>query len=175
MNLGMIGVLTVASSAILLLLAAANIPNAVSGGGGSRDTTSQICDEPPCNVSILGKAFVPSTFHVRPNAVVTWTNTDEMPHTVTSGSPGDELSGAIFDSGIPMIMKGEKWQHHFNATSAGTYEYYCQAHPAMAGTIIVEGQVVPEFNALGLALLVAGVIGPLLAITRMKAHQFGIH
>lgn len=171
MNLGIIGILTVVSGATLLLLTAANIPNAFSGGGGSRDSTSQVCDEPTCGISISGATFVPGTLHVQPNSAVTWTNMDKMVHTVTSGSPGDEYSGAIFDSGIPMMLQGEKWQHHFNATSAGTYEYYCQAHPAMAGAIIVEGEVVPEFPALGLTLLVAGVIGSLLAITRISAHR----
>ena len=57
---------------------------------------------------------------------VTWTNTEE-PHTVTARD-------GSFDS--DRIPQGESFTHTFD--EAGTFEYFCQIHPAMEGTVIVE-------------------------------------
>jgi plastocyanin len=55
---------------------------------------------------------------------VTWTNEDSTTHTVT---------GDGFDSGD--IAPGESFSHTFD--SAGTYQYSCQYHPTMQGTVEV--------------------------------------
>ena len=57
---------------------------------------------------------------------VTWTNTEE-PHTVTA------RDGSFNSDRIP---QGESFTHTFD--TAGTFDYFCQVHPAMEGTVIVE-------------------------------------
>jgi plastocyanin len=57
---------------------------------------------------------------------VTWTNTEE-PHTVTARD-------GSFNSGS--IPQGGSFTHAFD--TAGTFEYFCEIHPAMEGTVIVE-------------------------------------
>ena len=57
---------------------------------------------------------------------VTWTNTEE-PHTVTA------RDGSFNSDRIP---QGGSFTHTFD--TAGTFDYFCQVHPAMEGTVVVE-------------------------------------
>lgn len=58
---------------------------------------------------------------------VTWTNRDDVPHTVVS-------STKVFKS--PPLDTDEKFSYTFKET--GTFEYYCSMHPRMTGKIIVK-------------------------------------
>ncbi len=77
-------------------------------------------------VDIEGFAFQPSALTVSPGTIVTWTNQDNAPHTVTS-------SEGKFDSGS--LNKGQKFS--FNFTAPGVYDYRCNIHPSMRGQIEV--------------------------------------
>ena len=68
---------------------------------------------------------------VKEGAVVVFSNSDTVPHTVTSGSPGDP-SGE-FDSGP--FGTGQTFAQKFD--DAGVYDIFCSIHPAMTGTIVV--------------------------------------
>jgi plastocyanin len=57
---------------------------------------------------------------------VTWVNDDSGRHTVTS-------KDGAFDSG--MMGKGQSFSYTFD--KAGEYQYFCQPHPNMAGTVVV--------------------------------------
>lgn len=83
-----------------------------------------------------GKSYAPKTLTVAVGTTVEWENEDSAGHTVTSGNPGDADFGTIFDSGFPLIKPGDSWEHTFDAT--GTFPYFCQVHPWMTGTIVVE-------------------------------------
>jgi plastocyanin len=72
------------------------------------------------------KAFSPSVIKVTSGATVTWTNDDQVIHTVT------DLGGS-FDSGF--IQAGETWDNTFDAKD--TYYYFCSIHPWMKGIIVV--------------------------------------
>lgn len=72
------------------------------------------------------KAFSPSVIKVSPGTTVTWTNDDQIIHTVTD-------LGGKFDSGL--IQAGEAWDHTFDAK--GTNYYFCSIHPWMRGAVIV--------------------------------------
>lgn len=63
---------------------------------------------------------------IAPGDVVTWTNTDTMPHTVTAGAPGAPLPPAQggFDSGT--LSPGATWAYRF--CRARTAIYYCRTH-----------------------------------------------
>ena len=62
---------------------------------------------------------------------VVFSNSDAVPHTVTSGTPGHP-SGE-FDSGL--FGTGQTFTQTFD--EAGEYDFFCSIHPAMTGTIVV--------------------------------------
>jgi predicted secreted protein with PEFG-CTERM motif len=64
-----------------------------------------------------------------------WNNIDSVGHTVTAGTPAEGFSGH-FDSGL--IAPGKMFFHEFD--EAGTFPYYCVAHPWMQGTVMVSGE-----------------------------------
>ena len=79
------------------------------------------------NAVMQNIAFSPSSITIRQGDSVTWTNKDNVQHTVISDS-GSELSSGI-------IQPGQTYSHTFN--TPGTYTYHCNIHPMMTGTIIV--------------------------------------
>lgn len=64
---------------------------------------------------------------------VVFSNSDSVPHTVTSGSPSSPTR--LFDSGA--FGAGETFGTSFD--EAGEFDFYCTLHPQMTGTVIVEG------------------------------------
>ena len=80
------------------------------------------------SVAIENFAFAPSSITVSEGTTITWTNNDNVDHTVTSTS-GPES----FDSGN--MGQGETFRHTF--TQAGTYDYICSIHPFMRAQVIV--------------------------------------
>src|SRR5919108_6562462 len=84
------------------------------------------------------EAYSPNPVNVHVGDVVTWTNRDSLPHTVTSGING--RPDGRFDSSPnfnPVIAPAATFNHTF--TEAGGYPYYCALHPNMVGTVIVAG------------------------------------
>lgn len=80
-------------------------------------------------VEIKGYAYSPLAITVKVGTKVTWTNQDSVKHTVTS----DEEAPDKIDSGL--FGKDESFSFTFD--KAGTYQYFCQPHPYMKGTVIV--------------------------------------
>ena len=78
-------------------------------------------------VKIDNFVFGPQTVTVPVGATVTWTNHDDIPHTVVS------IEG-VFKSKVRDT--DEKFSYTF--TKAGTYPYYCSVHPKMTGTVVVK-------------------------------------
>ena len=78
-------------------------------------------------VSIDNFTFTPATLVVAPGTTVTWTNQDDIPHTVTA-------TNKAFKS-KPLDTNN---QFSFTFTAAGTYGYFCSLHPHMTGEIIVK-------------------------------------
>ena len=76
--------------------------------------------------SIDNFTFAPATFTVEKGTPVTWTNHDDIPHTVA------DLKGR-FKSKV--LDTGDQWQHVF--TETGTYDYFCTIHPHMTGRVVV--------------------------------------
>jgi amicyanin len=71
--------------------------------------------------------FVPQRLTVKAGTTVTWTNADDIPHSVASTTK-------VFKSKV--LDTNDKFS--FTFTTAGTYEYFCSLHPHMTGTIVVE-------------------------------------
>lgn len=78
-------------------------------------------------VNIINMSFVASTTTVTKGTTVTWTNSDDMAHTVTA----DDNSFASND-----LNKGDSFTHTFNST--GTFAYHCSIHTGMTGSVVVK-------------------------------------
>jgi plastocyanin len=78
-------------------------------------------------VKIDNFSFGPQTVTVPVGATVTWTNRDDIPHTVVS-------TDGVFKSKVQDT--DEKFSYTF--TKAGTYPYFCSVHPKMTGKIVVQ-------------------------------------
>lgn len=81
------------------------------------------------SVAIKDFAFGPKTVTVKKGTTVTWTNSDSMPHTVTTSFGAPEA----FDSGS--MANGKSFTHTFN--TVGTYDYVCTFHASMKGVVVV--------------------------------------
>ncbi len=101
---------------------------------------------PTYNIQIIPGASSPSSpFHYYPPNVaipagttISWSNDDpDQPHTVTSGFPGSNNAGALFNSGI--IPYQGLFTYTFN--QPGNYPYFCTIHPWRAGVITVNSAV----------------------------------
>jgi 3',5'-cyclic-AMP phosphodiesterase len=79
------------------------------------------------DVSVNNFSFAPAMASVPLGATITWTNRDDVPHTVVS-------TEQKFKS--PVLDTGEKFSHRFD--DAGTYKYFCSLHPKMTGQVVVE-------------------------------------
>ena len=78
-------------------------------------------------VKIDNFTFAPQSVTIKAGTTVTWTNEDDIPHTVAATSKA--FKSKVLDT-------DDKFS--FTFTSAGTYEYFCSLHPHMTGTIVVE-------------------------------------
>ena len=68
--------------------------------------------------------------------IVSWTNHDNAPHTVTQGTSPDVDSDPDFQSGN--VSQGQSYFHTF--ATAGTFAYFCEVHPSMT-TAVTVGEV----------------------------------
>jgi plastocyanin len=78
-------------------------------------------------VKIDNFSFGPTTLTVGVGTTVTWSNRDDIPHTVVS-------TDKVFKSKV--MDTDEKFSYTF--AKAGTYPYFCSVHPKMTGTIVVQ-------------------------------------
>lgn len=78
-------------------------------------------------VTIDNFSFTPATLTVIAGTRVTWTNHDDIPHTVAE-------SDLKFKS--KALDTNDSFSHDF--TKPGTYEYFCSLHPKMVAKIIVQ-------------------------------------
>jgi plastocyanin len=100
---------------------------AVLAGAGRLKADDAKSAGPAADVKIDNFSFTPQTITVAPGTTVTWTNRDDIPHTVVS-------SEGIFKSKVRDT--DEKFSYTF--TKAGTYGYFCSVHPKMTGTVVVQ-------------------------------------
>jgi|SRR5215831_7715767 len=81
----------------------------------------------PAEVKIDNFTFTPATLTVPAGTEVTWTNRDDIPHTVVSDD---------------QVMKSKTLdtddKFTFSFTKPGTYSYFCSLHPKMKGKVVVQ-------------------------------------
>ena len=78
-------------------------------------------------VKIDNFSFGPGTLTVPVGTTVTWTNRDDIPHTVVSND-------GAFKSKV--LDTDEKFS--FTFSKPGTYPYFCSIHPKMTGKVVVQ-------------------------------------
>jgi plastocyanin len=78
-------------------------------------------------VKIDNFSFGPQSITVSPGTKVTWTNRDDIPHTVVS-------TEGVFKSKV--LDTDETFSFTFD--KPGSYPYFCSVHPKMTGTVVVK-------------------------------------
>jgi plastocyanin len=107
------------AAALAILAAAAVLPAAAAQAAGTQAAETE--------VKIDNFTFAPQSITVKAGTTVTWTNDDDIPHTVASKTK-------LFKS--KALDTGDKFS--FTFTTPGAYEYFCSLHPHMTATIVVE-------------------------------------
>jgi plastocyanin len=78
-------------------------------------------------VQIGNFTFNKAVLTVKPGTTVTWTNGDDIPHTVVSKE-------GLFKSKV--LDSGDRFS--FTFAKPGQFGYFCSIHPHMTGTIVVK-------------------------------------
>jgi plastocyanin len=92
------------------------------GGAAAQDKVAATAE-----VKIDNFSFGPTALTVPVGTTVTWTNRDDIPHTVVS-------TDGVFKS--KALDTDDKFSFVF--TKVGTYPYFCSIHPKMTGTVVVQ-------------------------------------
>jgi plastocyanin len=116
-------------AALTLLAAAGALVVGCGGGnnssGGGPTTSGAGTPASGTAVAIDNFAFSPATLNVKMGQQVTWTNKQDVEHTVTA-------DGGTFDHPMPPNAT-----FSFTFPKAGSFAYHCRIHPSMKGTVVV--------------------------------------
>ena len=85
-------------------------------------------------IDIANFAYEPAEIVIAAGTEVVFTNSDSAPHTVTAGTDAEPMPDA-FDSGL--LQQGDTFSFVFD--EPGEFAYFCDRHPPMTGTVVVEG------------------------------------
>jgi alcohol dehydrogenase (cytochrome c) len=99
-------------------------PPQLAGAGGTGTETAIGANVSQANVVDFG--FAPGNDLVPPGTTITWTNTGQVGHSVTSDD-------GVFDSGD--LPPGQTFSFTFD--TPGTYWYFCRPHPFMRARVVV--------------------------------------
>jgi plastocyanin len=114
----------IASLAVALVLGMG-----VFGTGRRGSVTSAQEKMSTTEVKIDTFSFGAVTLTVPVGTAVTWTNRDDIPHTIVSTDDPKAFKSKVLDT-------DEKFS--FTFSKAGTYPYLCSIHPKMTGNVIVQ-------------------------------------
>jgi len=125
----------VVAFAMLLLMAApgprrvwaATAPGSAPATAGGTSPIAPDKASAGVDVKMDNFSFTPQEITVKAETTITWTNRDDIPHTVTS-------TDQVFKS--KTLDTDDKFT--FTPTKPGTYSYFCSIHPKMTGKIVVE-------------------------------------
>jgi plastocyanin len=98
-----------------------------SWGVNSYRVLAQDKNAATAEVKIDNFSFGPTVLTIPAGATVTWTNHDDIPHTVVSND-------GVFKSKV--LDTDEKFSYTF--TKPGTFPYFCSIHPKMTGKVVVQ-------------------------------------
>src|ERR1700722_5232700 len=110
-------------------LAAALVLLPAAGGAARVANSTPQAAPATAEVKIYNFSFSPATLTVAPGTTVTWTNRDDIPHTVVNSDDPKAFKSKVMDT-------DEKFSYTF--TKPGTFAYFCSVHPKMTGTVVVK-------------------------------------
>ena len=113
------------SSAVLLAMLGLAIAGLGSGSGNFAASAQQ--KPQTLEVKIDNFSFGPAELTMPVGTTITWTNRDDIPHTVVS-------TGKVFKSKV--LDTDEKFSFTFD--KPGTYPYFCSLHPKMTAKVVVQ-------------------------------------
>jgi len=116
-----LGVLVVAG-ALLVLAFGGGSDSGIPGSSGSSGSPLG------SSITISNFMFSPMTLTVKPGATIAVTNKDSATHTLTAAGSGGFNTGNITQNQTKMFTAPMK---------SGTYQYICNIHQYMMGTITV--------------------------------------
>ena len=111
---------------LLCVVAFAGLVLTACGGDEEPAATSGEEASGTTEVDIANFKYEPDTISVSAGDTVTWTNSDEAPHTATADDED-------FDTGD--LDRGDEGEVAFD--EPGSYPYYCRFHAFMRGTVEV--------------------------------------
>jgi plastocyanin len=129
----------VAAAALLVLVSACG-----SSGGSSAGSSGKGASAPssaaPNTVTTKLLSFMPQTLTVKAGTKVTWTDSDDIGHTVTTGTftvGSDQLRTSEHPDGVIDMPLKQGTDVTYTFTKPGKYVYYCSIHKGMNGEIVV--------------------------------------
>lgn len=85
--------------------------------------------------------FMPKDLQVSVGTKVTWTNSDAILHTVTSGTRRADAQGQPVDvrkdGRFDLQLDGKGQSGSYTFTDTGTFTYFCDRHPGMDAAVTV--------------------------------------
>jgi plastocyanin len=112
-----IGLASVVAALLVIFAAAGQV-----GGAAAQEKSAATAE-----VKIDNFSFGPTALTVPVGTTVTWTNRDDIPHTVVS-------TDGVFKS--KALDTDDTFSFLFS--KPGTYSYFCSIHPKMTGQVIVQ-------------------------------------
>lgn len=89
--------------------------------------SQQLAHEMAATVKIDNFSFSPATLEIKSGTTVTWTNADDIPHTVVSDDKAFKSKALDTDD-----------KFSFTFDKPGTYPYFCSLHPKMTAKVVVQ-------------------------------------
>ena len=114
---------------VVLLPVLAALAVAGTGCGGDDSDGGEDASAAAAEATIATFMFEPDPIEVEAGTAVTWTNEDDILHTVTAVKSG----GVTFDE----RLDGAGTTAEVAFDEAGTYEYVCAVHDGMEGSVVV--------------------------------------
>jgi len=119
--------LRILGMAILLVVGFDQATNLVRSANAAPVLNPSTANEMAAEVKIDNFNFSPATLEIKAGTTVTWTNADDIPHTVVSNDK--------FFKSKPLDTD-QKFSFTFE--KAGTYPYFCSLHPKMTAKVVVQ-------------------------------------
>ncbi|WP_164512490.1 cupredoxin domain-containing protein [Nocardioides baekrokdamisoli] len=126
------GILAASALTLALATACGTSGSSGAGNGATLDNATTV------RTSLL--SFMPATLTVKAGSTVTWTDTDSIAHTVTTGTfvvGSDGLRTSENPDGVINMPLSPGKNVTFTFTKPGKYVYYCSIHKGMSGEIVV--------------------------------------
>jgi plastocyanin len=123
----MIRTLRIMGMAVLIVAGFNQAASSFRGVHAAPMLKTPAANEMAAEVKIDNFSFSPATLQIKSGTTVTWTNADDIPHTVVSNDK-------VFKS--KALDTDEKFSFTFD--KPGTYPYFCSLHPKMTAKVVVQ-------------------------------------